>query len=123
VSKRLSGPRPGRVSRDDSTMSAFLPVSAVQRTSPDFAFVPTPEKTKVDSDGSSRPRGASQPLRRKRVRHQLPDAVSVERDDEKKIEFSGQVVDRADGGDEAYVSPAAQLVGRHGASTSSARTI
>ena len=45
-------------------------------------------------------RGASQPPRRERARHQLPNAIPVERNDEKKIEFTKQVMDRADGGDD-----------------------
>ena len=43
---------------------------------------------------------ASQPSRRERVRHQLADSVPVERNDEKKIEFAGEVVNAADGGDD-----------------------
>jgi hypothetical protein len=43
---------------------------------------------------------ASQSPRRERVRQQLPDAVSVERSDEKEIDFTHQVVDRADGGND-----------------------
>jgi hypothetical protein len=42
----------------------------------------------------------SQSPRRQGIHHELPDAISVERNNEKKIEFSGQVVDRADGGDD-----------------------
>ena len=49
---------------------------------------------------AARCRTGSQSSRRKRVRHQLADAVPVERNDEKQIELAGQVVDRADGGDD-----------------------
>ena len=53
---------------------------------------------------TQRPRPGSgvalQSPRRERVRHQLADAVPMEWNDEKKIEFTGQVVDRADGGDD-----------------------
>src|SRR5947209_3370000 len=44
--------------------------------------------------------GSSQPPRRERVCHQLPDSIPVERNDEKKIEFTGEVVNAADGGDD-----------------------
>src|SRR4030081_2684584 len=43
---------------------------------------------------------ASESPRLERVQHELADAVAVERNNEEKIEFSGQIVDRANGGDD-----------------------
>jgi hypothetical protein len=45
-------------------------------------------------------RGRSQSPRRERVGHQLAEAVFVERNHEKKIDFALQVVDHADCGDD-----------------------
>src|SRR5262249_41746249 len=45
----------------------------------------------------------SQPLRGKRVRHQLSDAILVERNDDQQVKLASQIVNRADGGhDDAH---------------------
>ena len=41
---------------------------------------------------------ALQPSRRERVRHQLRDAIVVERNDKRQIELTGKVVNSTDGG-------------------------
>jgi hypothetical protein len=53
---------------------------------------------------------ALQPSRRERVRHQSPNAIAVERNDEKHVELAEKVVNRADGGHDHAASVAVRQV-------------